>query len=127
MKPSLSVVVPAYNEEASISKCLTDLDKYFRGTNHDYEIIVVNDGSKDKTGEIVRSFLKKVKNLKLVEHFPNRGYGGSLKAGFQKAKKELIVMAHSDNQFDIKELSKMLEILDANNADLISGRFAYWR
>lgn len=121
MKPSLSVVVPAYNEEESITKCLTDLDKYFRTSAYDYEIIVVNDGSKDKTGEIVKSFLKKVKNLRLVEHFPNRGYGGSLKAGFAAAKKDVIVMAHSDNQFDISELPKLLKRLTDENADMVSG------
>lgn len=121
MKFGLSVVVPAYNEEESIVKCLNSLDNYFRKSTFDYEIIVVNDGSKDKTGEIVKSFLKKVKNLRLVEHYPNRGYGGSLKAGFEAAKKDIIVMAHSDNQFDIAELPILLKKMEEENADMVSG------
>ncbi len=121
MKPSLTVVVPAYNEEGNIAKCLDSLDKYFRKSDFDYEIIVVNDGSKDKTGEIVKGLSKKIKNLHLVEHFPNRGYGGSLKAGFAVAKKDLIVMAHSDNQFDFSQVKLLLALLEKNNADIVSG------
>src|SRR3989344_1860535 len=116
MKPSLSVVVPAYNEEGNIIECLTTLDKYFRKSSFDYEIIVVNDGSCDNTGQIVKNLLKKIKNLRLIEHFPNRGYGGALKAGFEVAKKDLIVMAHSDNQFDIEQAKLLLDLLDETNA-----------
>jgi glycosyltransferase involved in cell wall biosynthesis len=57
----------------------------------------------------------------LVEHYPNRGYGGSLKAGFNAAKKDIIIMAHSDNQFDISELSKMLDLMNQSGADMVSG------
>lgn len=121
MKLGLSVVVPAYNEEENIVKCLESLDKYLRKSAYDYEIIVVNDGSRDKTGEIVKSLLKKIKNLKLIEHFPNRGYGGALKAGFYAAKKDFIVMAHSDNQFDITETTRLFDLQVQNNADIVSG------
>jgi len=76
MKSSFSVVVPAYNEEENIASCIKNLDSFLSKTNWDYEIIIVNDGSKDKTSEVVHGFLKKIKNLRLVEHFPNRGYGG---------------------------------------------------
>ncbi len=121
MKSSISVVVPAYNEEGNITRCLTNLDRYFQKSEYDYEIIVVNDGSSDKTGEIVKGLIKKIKNLHLVEHSPNRGYGGSLRAGFAQAKKDVIVMAHADNQFDFGQVELLLDLLKKNNADIVSG------
>lgn len=121
MKLSLSVVVPAYNEEGNIVKCLESLDKYFHKSSYDYEIIVVNDGSRDKTGEIVDKLAKKYKRLTVVHNNPNRGYGGSLKAGFAKATKEFICFIPADNQFDISEVSKLIELQIQNNADIVSG------
>ena len=121
MKSSFSVVVPAYNEEENIASCIKNLDSFLSKTNWDYEIIIVNDGSKDKTSEVVHGFLKKIKNLRLVEHFPNRGYGGSLNAGFAQAKKEFICFVPSDNQFDVHELPKLFDKLQNENADLVSG------
>ena len=110
MKSGISVVVPAYNEEGNIVKCLENLDKYFQKSEFDYEIIVVNDGSKDKTGELVKGLIKKIKNLRIVEHFPNRGYGGALKAGFSKVTKEFICFIPADNQFDIAEITKLFDL-----------------
>ncbi|MBI5358764.1 glycosyltransferase [Candidatus Amesbacteria bacterium] len=121
MKQSLSVVVPAYNEEGNIVKCITTLNNFFQKSSYDYEIIVVDDGSKDKTGELAHQLAKKYKKLVVVHNRPNRGYGGSLKAGFAKAKNEFICFIPGDNQFDIFELPKMLEVMINEQADLISG------
>ena len=121
MKSGISVVVPAYNEEGNIVKCLENLDKYFQKSEFDYEIIVVNDGSKDKTGELVKGLIKKIKNLRIVEHFPNRGYGGALKAGFSKVTKEFICFIPADNQFDIAEITKLFDLQKQHNADIVSG------
>ncbi|MDP1743887.1 MAG: glycosyltransferase family 2 protein, partial [Candidatus Amesbacteria bacterium] len=121
MKQSLSVVVPAYNEEGNIVKCITTLNNFFHKSSYDYEIIVVDDGSKDKTGELVDQLAKKYKKLVVVHNKPNRGYGGSLKAGFDAAKKDLIVMSHSDNQFDIKQLPLLIDKLNQSSADMVSG------
>ena len=85
----------------------------------DYEIILVNDGSADRTGEIGRELEQRVPNFRLVEHYPNRGYGGSLKAGFAAATKDLVAFVPADNQFDFSEVSQLLERLD--EADIVSG------
>jgi len=62
----LSVIIPAYNEEKRLPKTLEDIDKYLSKKNYDYEILVVNDGSKDKTVEVAQSLTSKIKNLKVT-------------------------------------------------------------
>lgn len=121
MSDSLSVVIPAYNEEGNIAKCVEQAHSILSKIKTDWEIIIVNDGSKDKTGEIADNLAKKYKNTLVVHNKPNRGYGGSLKAGFAKASKELICFIPADNQFEISQLSSMLEIMESAGADMVSG------
>jgi glycosyltransferase involved in cell wall biosynthesis len=85
----------------------------------DYEIILVNDGSTDRTGEIGRDLAQRVPNFRLVEHHPNRGYGGSLKAGFAAATKDLVAFFPADKQFVFSEIRQLLERID--EADVVSG------
>jgi glycosyltransferase involved in cell wall biosynthesis len=121
MKPSLSVVIPAYNEEENVAICLKNVSDVLKKIKIDSEIILVNDGSKDKTGEIAKSFIGKIPHLKVVENRPNRGYGGSLQAGFAASAKEFIVFVPADNQFDFSEVTKFLEKQKETNADIVSG------
>jgi glycosyltransferase involved in cell wall biosynthesis len=115
----LSVVIPAYNEEANVASAVERVSSVLQPLGLEYEIIVVNDGSRDRTGEIVRELQSRVPKLKLVEHFPNRGYGGSLKAGFAAAVCEWIAFTPSDNQFDFSEITLLLA--RAGEADIVSG------
>jgi len=117
--PSLSVVLPAYNEEENVESAVEQVSAIAQELGMDYEIILVNDGSADRTGEIARELEQRVPNFRLVEHYPNRGYGGSLKAGFAAATKDLIVFVPADNQFDFSEVHRLLERLD--EADIVSG------
>jgi glycosyltransferase involved in cell wall biosynthesis len=116
---SLSIVLPAYNEEANVEQAVEQVSAVAQQLGMDYEIILVNDGSADRTGEIARELAQRIPNFRLVEHYPNRGYGGSLKAGFAAATKELIAFTPSDNQFDFHEISLLLDRLD--EADIVSG------
>jgi len=116
---SLSIVLPAYNEEANVETAVEQVSDVAEQLGMDYEIILVNDGSKDRTGEIGRELMRRVSHFQLVEHYPNRGYGGSLKAGFAAATKELIAFIPADNQFDFNEIHLLLEALDG--ADVVSG------
>jgi len=117
--PSLSIILPAYNEEANVESAVEKVSTVAQQLGMDYEIILVNDGSTDRTGEIGRELAQRIPNFRLVEHSPNRGYGGSLKAGFAAATKELIAFAPADNQFVFSEISRLLERLD--EADIVSG------
>src|SRR3970282_72874 len=105
---SLSIVIPAYNEEANVAEAVRRVSRAAQNLEMDYEIIVVNDGSRDRTGEVVRQMAPSPPNMRLVEHFPNRGYGGALKAGFAASTKELIAFLPAANQFDFSEILPLL-------------------
>ncbi len=116
---SLSVVIPAFNEEPNVAAAIQRVSAVLQTLDLDYEIIVVNDGSRDRTGEVAKSLIGQVPHLKVVEHFPNRGYGGALKAGFAAATKEWIAFIPSDNQFDFGEIQQLLA--QADHADIVAG------
>jgi len=116
---SLSIILPAYNEEANVENAVSEVSTVARTLGLDHEIIVVNDGSKDRTGDLVRAMIERIPNLRLVEHYPNRGYGGALKAGFAAATKDLITFFPADKQFDFTEVGQMLERI--KEADIVCG------
>jgi len=118
---SLSVVIPAYNEESNVELAVRGVSQVTQSLGIDHEIIVVNDGSRDRTGAIVRELADVIPGLRLVEHFPNRGYGGALKAGFAAATKDLIAFTPADNQFEFGEIARLLEKLTPDVV-LVSGR-----
>lgn len=116
---SLSFVIPAYNEEPNVAEALRRASGVLATLNLDYEIILVNDGSRDRTGEIAKSLTGQIPNLRVVENNPNRGYGGALKAGFYAAVKDWIAFGPSDNQFDFNQLRDL--IASSNEADIVTG------
>lgn len=116
---SLSIVLPAYNEEANVEKAVEEVSAVARQLGLDYEIILVNDGSADRTGEIAREIAPRIPNFRLVEHYPNRGYGGALKAGFAAATKDLITFVPADKQFVFSEIERFLERI--HKADIVCG------
>ncbi len=121
MSKGVSVVIPAYNEQDNVSKCLTQVYQGIKKLKLDAEIILVDDGSVDLTEKIAKSFLSKIPILKIVTNRPNRGYGGSLKAGFNIATKDLIAFFPADNQFDFSQISLLLEKMKETGADIVSG------
>jgi glycosyltransferase involved in cell wall biosynthesis len=118
---SLSIVLPAYNEEQNVAAAIAAISEVAQTLGREYEILVVNDGSKDNTGQIVRDLEPQIPGLRLVEHYPNRGYGGALKAGFAHAKGALIAFVPADNQFVFGEVVELLEKLEQEEADIVCG------
>lgn len=118
-KISLSVFFPAYNEEENIAISIKRAVSTVSKITSDYEIIVVNDGSTDKTAAIVKKFCKKNPKIRLIQHPEKRGYGLALKTGFESSKKDLIFYTDSDLQFDIREISRLLPYI--NEYDLVVG------
>ncbi len=116
---SLSFVIPAFNEEPNVAEALRRASAVMQTLNLDYEIILVNDGSRDRTGEIAKSMVGKIPNLRVVENNPNRGYGGALKAGFYAASKDWIAFGPSDNQFDFHQLRDLMAQTSAY--DIVTG------
>lgn len=115
-----SVVIPAYNEGERISATLERVLGYVRRQGWDAEVIVVNDGSRDGTAEIVQRYASKDSMLRLVENPGNRGKGYSVRHGMLKARGDVIVFSDADLSSPIEELPKLLEALTAG-ADIAIG------
>lgn len=117
----LSVFLPAYNEGANlkstIDNVLTNLKKNFKT----WELIVVNDGSKDDTGKIAESYAKKDKRVKVINHSPNKGYGPALISGLYACQYPWISFIDSDGQFDFSEITNLVKVQQKTSADLVIG------
>ena len=105
---SLSVVLPAHNEEGNISDTVAGCVSYLEKNGIDYEVVVVNDGSRDRTRQIVEEISSSNPRVILVNHETNKGYGSALRSGFDKASKQYIFFMDSDGQFDINDLDRLL-------------------
>ncbi len=110
---SLSVILPAFNEEANIRAVVEDAYRNIPKFAPIFEIIVVNDGSKDRTGEICDRLAEEFSDVRVVHHPRNRGYGAALKSGIERARYDLIFFTDADGQFDLKEVAALLEQTDA--------------
>lgn len=116
---NLSVFFPAYNEEDNIIRAVGQAVKFLQEKKINYEVLVIDDGSTDKTAEVVKRLAEKNAKIKLITHVKNRGYGGALKTGMSKAKYEWICFTDSDGQFDFKELARFLPFIQ--DYDLVVG------
>ena len=103
----LSVIIPAYNEERRLPATLKDVGNYLQRQDYDYEIIVVNDGSKDKTAEIVRTFEQDIKNLRLIDNKENHGKGWVVRRGMLEAKGDFRLFMDADNSITINQIEKI--------------------
>jgi len=103
----LSVIVPAYNEERRLSKTLEEIDKYLLRQTYEYEILVVNDGSKDRTVEVAKSLIPKIKNLKVTGYEKNQGKGYAVRFGMLEAKGDFRLFTDADNSTSIDQIEKM--------------------
>lgn len=115
----ISLFLPAYNEEKVITQTITKSAAILRKIAKKYEILVVNDGSTDKTEQVVNKIIKKNKNVRIITHNPNRGYGGALKTGLYESKYKYISFIDADGQFDFSEIGKFIEHIEDN--DLVIG------
>ena len=115
-----SIVIPAYNESARLGATLEKVLAYVRQQGWDAEVIVVNDGSRDNTAEIVRAFAEKNPIVRLVENPGNRGKGYSVRNGILSSRGDIVVFSDADLSSPIEEMPKLLEALAAG-ADVAIG------
>ncbi len=111
--------MPAYNEEQNVEPMIENVIKTFNPLVEDLEVIVVNDGSRDRTGEKIQSVAARNPRVRMVRHEKNLGYGAALYDGFIAAKKEWVFMTDSDRQFKLAEFSKLAP--HTTEADLVIG------
>lgn len=117
-KYSLSVIMPAHNEEVAIAATVRSVIETVSEWTHDFEVIVVNDGSKDRTQEILEEIAIADPRLRIIQHEVNQGYGAALVSGFEAITKELAFFMDSDGQFDIRDLERFFPLLDQFDAVL---------
>lgn len=118
----ISVVLPAYNEQAVIAATVTRCVAVLGVLAPDYELIIVDDGSRDQTGAIADALAAANPRLRVVHNRPNRGYGGALIAGFAAAAKPLTFFMDADGQFDIRDLSTLLRLREAGHRVVLGYR-----
>lgn len=121
-KPYLSVIIPAYNEEKRITKTLLSVDQYLSKQAYDYEILVVSDGSKDKTAEVVNNLQKMVRNLRLIDNKENHGKGWVVRQGMLQAAGNFRVFMDADNATTIDHIEKAWPFLKSGYDVVIGTR-----
>jgi len=117
----ISIVLPAYNEEGNIEQMVKDCLTYLRKLNDDYEVIIVNDGSQDKTEYIARKISRRNQKVRLISYAQNKGYAQALKIGFSKAKFNYVFFTDADRQFRLDALDVMYPIIKTQMIDLVIG------
>ncbi|OGL42490.1 MAG: cell wall biosynthesis glycosyltransferase [Candidatus Schekmanbacteria bacterium GWA2_38_11] len=118
-KLNISVFFPCYNEEKNLESLTNSILNFLPAISDQYEVIIVNDGSKDRTREIAETLSKKNHHVKVFNHETNLGYGAALKTGFKNAKFDYIFFTDGDNQFDIKEIERFIPF--SQEFDVVAG------
>ncbi len=126
-KLSVSIVVPARNEEKNIAQLISRIEKTFSSTQtqRDFEIVLVNDNSDDKTGEIAEQLSKLYKNIHVVHRTKKPGFGLALRAGFKSASKSVLIPMMGDNCDDPEEALKMLEEIEKGYDFIVGTRYKH--
>lgn len=119
----ISVFLPAYNEEANLPHTIENVLKNLKKNFKKWELIIVNDGSKDKTGQIADGFAKKDTQIRVIHHNPNQGYGPALISGLYACKYSWISFIDSDGQFDFGEITKLVSKQSKTQADMVIGYY----
>ncbi|MHC4122707.1 MAG: glycosyltransferase family 2 protein [Planctomycetota bacterium] len=115
----ISVIFPAYNEEQNIATCITAAHRILSELVKDFEIIIVDDGSIDSTGEVAKDLVARFNKVRVITKKSNEGYGKALRDGFREAKHELVFFTDADGQFDIFYLKDLMQYIDAY--DIVVG------
>ena len=118
--PGLSVFFPAYNDSGTIASLVITALKTARRLTDNFEVIIVNDGSADRTAEIADELARAYPEVRVVHHERNRGYGGALRSGFAAATRDLIFYTDGDAQYDPAELEALWGAL-RDDVDLVNG------
>lgn len=108
----LSLVMPAFNEEAGIQMAIAEAREALAELDYDYEILVVDDGSSDRTRKLVEQMTEIWPTVRLLRHEQNRGYGAALRTGFEAARFELVAFTDADGQFYLEDLERLVERTD---------------
>ena len=117
---SISIVIPAYNEEATIAAVMQEAQTVLQTLTRDYEVLVVDDGSTDNTGALADDVARDdPAHLRVIHHDGNKGFAGAIKTCYGNASKDWVFLAPADKQVDLSELGNFVALTD--NADIVVG------
>ncbi len=119
MTDAVSLFFPMFNEEANIGQAVNAAVTTLSSLGLTFEVIIVNDGSRDQTGQIAERLAAADSRIRALHHPQNRGYGAALRTGFEAARHPLIVLVDGDNQFDLGELPFLFAAI--RQYDIVSG------
>lgn len=106
---SISIVMPAYNEEESVERVVNQAVTELKKISKDFEVVVVDDGSQDSTGKILDKLAKKNKRIRVIHHKKNKGFTGAILSCYKNAKKHLVFLAPADGEFNFAELINFID------------------
>ena len=112
---SISAFFPCYKEQAAVEPLTRKTIAVLHRLADDFEVIIVNDGSRDDTGTIADRLAKDIPQVRVIHHPQNQGYGAALQSGFRAAAKELVFYTDGDNQFNVEELADILPLIEDYN------------
>jgi glycosyltransferase involved in cell wall biosynthesis len=119
--PELSIVAPVYNEAEGIEQVVQYWLKVLQENRANAEIVLANDGSTDRTLEILENLSQKIPLLKVVSYTPNRGYGYALKTAIRASKGQWVITLDSDGQFDLADFPTLLKLQNEQQLDFVTG------
>ena len=119
--PELSIVIPAYNEELRLGATLERIAEYLKTRSGETEVVVVDDGSKDRTAAVAEAFRGKIPSLRIVPNGMNHGKGYSVRHGVQEARGAIVLFTDADLSAPIEEADKLIDALSAKNCDVAIG------
>lgn len=122
----ISIVIPCYNEEKNINRTLDGLTELFAKENRDYEIIAVNDGSKDSTWDVIKKYSQKDKHIKGVNMMTNFGQSSAYMAGFDSAKGDYVITVSADMETSLENIRTVLNYLDQGYDFVNTNRVGRW-
>ena len=120
-KPFITLVAPCYNEEAILELNINTIIRYMEGKEHKYlwEILIINDGSKDATASIADSLAAKNNHVRVIHHPTNLNLGNALQTGFKNSKGDIIVVLDIDLSYDVEYIEQMTDKLVETSADIV--------
>lgn len=111
-KPDITIFFPVYNDSKTIENITKKCISVLNDIASDYEIIIINDGSPDNSGEIADRMSQIYEKVHVIHHNHNKGYGAAIKTGFKHAKFEWVCFTDGDDEYDINDLKKMIKLKD---------------
>jgi len=119
IRPLISLILPCYNEEAILASNLQTINEYLSNSDYDYEILIINDGSSDRTGELADEQSVKIDQVRVIHHPFNLNLGNALQTGFRNSKGDILVVMDIDLSYSVEHIGSLVEKMRETSADIV--------